>query len=95
MFVVPTVGNETFGYVALEAMGAGVPVVATRAGALPEVLGDDALVPRGDAGALAERMRALFADPSVRERHGTAALERARAFSETRFRDALLELYSS
>jgi glycosyltransferase involved in cell wall biosynthesis len=95
MFIVPTVGNETFGYVALEAMGAGVPVVATRAGALPEVVGGDASLPRGDAGALAERMRALFSDSSARERHGTAALERARSFSETRFRDALLEIYGS
>jgi glycosyltransferase involved in cell wall biosynthesis len=95
MFLVPTVGHETFGYVALEAMGAGVPVVATRAGALPEVVGEDALVPRGDAGALAERMRVLFAEPSIRGRDGTAALERARSFSETRFRDALLEIYAS
>jgi glycosyltransferase involved in cell wall biosynthesis len=95
MFVVPTVGNETFGYVALEAMGAGVPVVASRAGALLEVVGDGALVPRGDVGALAERMRALFADSSARERDGAAALERARSFSETRFRDALLEIYAS
>jgi glycosyltransferase involved in cell wall biosynthesis len=94
MLVMPTVGNETFGYAALEAMGAGLPVVATRAGALPEVVGDGA-VPRRDAAALAERMRALFADASARERQGTAALERARSFSETRFRDALLEIYAS
>ena len=95
MLVVPTVGNETFGYVALEGMGAGVPVVATRAGALPELVGDGASLPRGDPVALAERMRALFTDPAARERHGAAALERARSFSETRFRDALLEIYAS
>jgi glycosyltransferase involved in cell wall biosynthesis len=95
MLVVPTVGNETFGYAALEGMGAGLPVVATRAGALPEVVGDGASLPRGDSGMLAERMRALFADASARERQGTASLERARSFSETRYRDALLEIYAS
>jgi glycosyltransferase involved in cell wall biosynthesis len=94
MLVMPTVGNETFGYVALEAMGAGVPVVATRAGALPEVVGEAASVPRGDASALADRMRALFVAPDARERAGTAALERARSFSEERFSDALLALYA-
>jgi len=93
MFVMPTVGNETFGYVALEAMGAGLPVVATRAGALPEVVGDSAAAPRGDAAALAARMRDLFADSDARARAGTEALQRARTFSEPRFRDGLLALY--
>lgn len=95
MFVMPTTGNETFGYAALEAMGAGLPVVATRAGALPEVVGDAASVPRGDADALARRMRGLLADPNARERAGTAALARARSFSESRFSGRLLELYGA
>ena len=45
---------EGFGFPPLQAMAAGVPVVATAAGALPEVVGDGAwLVPPGDADALA------------------------------------------
>ncbi len=52
---------EGFGFPPLQAMRAGVPVVATRAGSLPEVLGDGALLvdPR-DADALASRVGALL-----------------------------------
>jgi alpha-1,3-rhamnosyl/mannosyltransferase len=59
---------EGFGLPPLEAMAAGVPVVASRAGALPEVLGDAAvLTPPGDTDALASALMsvldsAVFAD---------------------------------
>ena len=95
MVVVPTTGNETFGFAALEAMAAGVPVVASRAGALPEVAGDDACVPRGDAGALAQRMHELWADPTLRLDVGDAGIARARErFSEERYVRGLLALYA-
>ncbi|MGQ0519836.1 MAG: glycosyltransferase family 4 protein [Actinomycetota bacterium] len=58
---------EGFGLPPLEAMAAGVAVVATRAGALPEVLGDAAcLVPAGDADALAEALALVLGDAEVR-----------------------------
>jgi glycosyltransferase involved in cell wall biosynthesis len=92
---VPTRGAESFGFVALEAMGAGLPVVATRAGALPELLGEERCVPRDDPDALAAAMRALWDDPGRRRAEGDALIARARErFSEARFREALLDFYA-
>src|SRR5207302_8794942 len=54
---------EGFGLPPLEAMHAGVPVVATDAGALPEVIGGAArLVPPGDVEALVETLRSVLDD---------------------------------
>jgi glycosyltransferase involved in cell wall biosynthesis len=96
MVLVPSTGNETFGFAALEAMAAGVPVVAARSGALPEVAGDEACVPRGDALAMAARMQELWADEVRRVEEGDAGIARARElFSEERYVRALLALYAS
>jgi glycosyltransferase involved in cell wall biosynthesis len=94
MVVVPTTGNETFGFAALEAMAAGVPVVASRAGALPEVVGDERCVHRGDALALAARMEELWDDPDLRASEGDAGIARARdEFGEERYVRSLLSIY--
>jgi glycosyltransferase involved in cell wall biosynthesis len=58
---------EGFGLAPLEAMAAGVPVVATTAGALPEILANGArLVPPGDASALAGEIATLLDDAATR-----------------------------
>ena len=73
---------EGFGLPPLEAMSLGVPVVATTAGAIPEVVGDAALVvaPR-DAQALAEALLAAATDAATRARLIAAGREQARLFS--------------
>ncbi len=73
--VVPSRSAETFGLAAAEAMAAGLPVAASRVGALPELVGEEGLAPPGDAGALAGAIARLRADP----RAGARALERVRA----------------
>jgi glycosyltransferase involved in cell wall biosynthesis len=55
----PSRSGETFGLAAAEAMAAGLPVAASRVGALPELLEADALVPAGDAAALAQAIARL------------------------------------
>jgi glycosyltransferase involved in cell wall biosynthesis len=61
--LVPSRSAESFGLAAAEAMAAGLPVLASRVGALPELLDDDALVAPGDVPALARAITRLAADP--------------------------------
>lgn len=74
---------EAFGLVAVEAMHAGVPVVASDVDGLPEVLGDTGvLVPPEDPAALHAALAALLDDPDRRARLGQAGRARAlRLFS--------------
>jgi glycogen(starch) synthase len=82
--VVPSVWPEPCPTVALEAMGWGRPLVASRTGGLPDLVADGdsgVLVPPGDPAALAAALRALLEDDGRRRAMGTAALARAQAFS--------------
>lgn len=76
---------EGFGLPVAEAMACGTPVVAARAGSLPEVVGEDQegglLVPPGDAKALAESIHKLLSRPAWAKELGA----RARARVEARF----------
>ena len=85
---------EGFGFPPLQAMAAGVPVVATAAGAIPEVVGDGAwLVAPGDGeGLAAQIIQALSGGPAV-----TEMIERGRVrsaqFTWERCADGLANLY--
>lgn len=76
----PNIGPEPFGIAFVEALLAGLPSVSTAMGGALEILDEacDALVPPGDAGALAEALRALIANPGLRAARGAAGPARAR-----------------
>jgi glycosyltransferase involved in cell wall biosynthesis len=80
----------------LEAMGAGVPVVATKSGGVPELIGAERCVPMADSASLADRLRALWSDPDLRRQEGEQLLARARDHhSEQRYTRDLLAIYAA
>ncbi|MBI3333742.1 MAG: lipopolysaccharide heptosyltransferase II [Candidatus Omnitrophica bacterium] len=81
LFAVPSL-NEGFGLAMVEAMAAGVPVVASNRGGPAEIIEEGLsglLVPPGDAEGLTRAILTLLDDPALRRRMGQAARERARA----------------
>ncbi len=99
IFIFPSICQEAFGMPIAEAMVAGVPVVATQAGAFPELVEDGKtgmLVKRSDADALAEAILKLLADEKLRKSMAKAGCERAvDLFSFEKIADELLSQYES
>lgn len=78
VFLAPSLW-EGFGLVFLEAMALGIPVISTRASAIPEVVADGEtgwLVPPRDSAALASALFEALAQPEVRHARGTAGRQR-------------------
>ncbi|MEX2273452.1 MAG: glycosyltransferase family 1 protein [Vicinamibacterales bacterium] len=93
VLVVPSL-HEGFGLTALEAMAAGVPVVASHRGSLPELVGDAALlVDPLDADAIARALLTVLSDPDVRARLSTAGRRRAAAYSWAESARGLIAAY--
>jgi glycosyltransferase involved in cell wall biosynthesis len=80
LVVVPSV-YEGFGLPALEGMACGAPVVAARAGALPEVCGDAALLVEPDAEGFHDGMLSLIRDDARAADFRRRGRERSRTFS--------------
>jgi glycosyltransferase involved in cell wall biosynthesis len=83
VFCLPSV-QEGFGIVFLEAMAAGVPIVAARAAAVPEVVPQGVLVEPESAEALAEAIERLHGDAAERVRLRGVGLERVRQYDAPR-----------
>ena len=78
----------------MEAMAAGLPVVATAVGGVPEIIGDAGLlVLPADPQALEQALRSLIFDPQLRARYARASLDRAARFDLRRMVDAYQELF--
>jgi N-acetyl-alpha-D-glucosaminyl L-malate synthase BshA len=88
LFLLPS-DAESFGMAALEAMASEVPVVATKAGGLPEVVieGETGyLLPVGDVAGMAERGIEILSDPALQQRLG----KRGREVAASTFDEALI-----
>jgi glycosyltransferase involved in cell wall biosynthesis len=99
VFLFPTVRVEAFGIVAAEAMAAGLPVVVSRVGAVPEVVAHGEtglLVPPGDPAALARAVGELLEDPGRAAALGARARTRAASdFALAARVDRILAIFES
>jgi sugar transferase (PEP-CTERM/EpsH1 system associated) len=98
VFVLPSLA-EGISNTILEAMAAGLPVIATNVGGNPELVDDGVtgtLVAPADYDSLAQAMRRYLNDADLRASHGVAGAERARRlFSMQAMIDGYLRLYDS
>ena len=92
--VVPSIWEEPFGIVALEAMATGLPVCATRIGGLQDIVVHDTtglLFDSGDAAQLAARLEVLLREPEKRRSLGEAG--RMRALEKYQWKDLVKNYY--
>ena len=95
IFVLPSL-NEGMGRVIVEAMAAGLPVVASDTGGIPDLVVHGKtgfLFPPGDERALADSIVRLIEDPDLAKRMGDAGRERCHRFSLQSMLDKLDRLY--
>jgi len=95
-FVLPSI-FEPFGIVLLEAMAAGLPVVASRVGGIPEIVQEGRtglLVDPGNPGALAEALRLLLRDEVRRKSMGRDARERVTRYDWDLIVPRILSVYT-
>ncbi len=95
IFVLPS-RKEGFPFSILEAMQAGLPIVATNVGGTPEALGDAGLlVYPEDPQALAEAMEKLINSPTLREKLAQKALAQSKLFSQEKMLRETEKIYSN
>jgi glycosyltransferase involved in cell wall biosynthesis len=93
VFATPSL-YEGFGFPPLEAMACGRPVVSTRAGSLPEIVGEAGLlVPPGDPRGLADAILQVLGDPVLARRLGSLGPEQAARFTWDRTVNQTLAVY--
>jgi glycosyltransferase involved in cell wall biosynthesis len=94
--VVPSRWDEPCPYSVIEAMGAGVPVLASTRGGLPEMVGESNTLPDRDERAWAQAMQELWTNSELRRACAAEALARARdLFGPERFYAALMDAYAA
>ncbi len=86
--------KEGFPYSILEAMRAGLPIIATNVGGVPEALGDTGiLIEPENPQLMAEKLTRLINDPSLQKTLGQKAQLRAQNFTEEKMLQATEQIY--
>lgn len=97
IFIFPT-HRDVFGLVLLHAMAEGVPVIASREGAVPEIVQDGVngfLIEKGSADQLAQKVLALARDPQLRQKIGSANREKyLNAYSPRRYEAKMIDTFA-
>jgi glycosyltransferase involved in cell wall biosynthesis len=95
LFLYPSL-FEGFGLPIVEALAAGVPVIASEGGCFPEAGGPDSrYFPAGDADALADQMRQVLDDAALADRMRVAGRSYAKRFDPQALADRLLAVYDA
>ena len=96
IFILPS-RSEAFPYVLLEAAHAGLPIIASRVGGIPEVVtnGENGtLIPPNESDALRDALQALLDDSALQDRYRTAIQERSTDFTVSTMVENTLKIYT-
>lgn len=99
IFVLPSISSKTweeqYGMALIEAMACGLPIVTTDSGAIPEVVGNSAMiVPQNNAPELFRALDTLLSTADIRKKLGTIAYMRARdMFGAHKFSQSIAQIY--
>lgn len=94
-FVLPSL-YEGIPMTLIEAMGTGLPIIATDVGGIPDMLkaNEDAIITSPDTNEIADAMLKLCTDRGIRKYIGKNALKRSIVFSSTKMAQKYIEVYS-
>jgi glycosyltransferase involved in cell wall biosynthesis len=78
--------QEQYGMVLVEAMACGLPIITTTCGAIPEVVGDSALlVPHSNAPKLYGALKTMIDQPLLRRQYRMRSLDRVKKYYNSKF----------
>lgn len=94
MLIVPSLWPEPFGRVVVEGMAAGLPVIVTPVGGLPEVVGDAGIILKGtNVDELRSTIQRVHEDAILRKRLGEKGQERSQLFHPDKIVEDMISIY--